>query len=82
MKNPLVAALLNFFLPGLGYLVAGTHKAFAVLWLVGVLGLTWVEFAVKEAAPDLYLPMFISVLIMNTAFAIDAFQAAKRNQVA
>ena len=47
-----------------------------------MLGLTWVEFAVKEAAPDLYLPMFISVLIMNTAFAIDAFQAAKRNQVA
>lgn len=77
MKNPIVAAIANFFLPGLGYLIIGAKRGLALLWLVGVIGLTYVEFGIQEPEPNLYRIMFASVLIMNTAFAVDAFQLAK-----
>ena len=35
------------------------------------------EFGIKEVAPEYYLPMFVSVLVMNTAFAIDAYKEGK-----
>jgi hypothetical protein len=64
-------------LPGAGYLVLGTKVGLAIAWLVGVIGLTYVEFGIKEVAPEYYLPMFVSVLVMNTAFAIDAYKEGK-----
>lgn len=73
--NPWIPTILNFFLPGLGYLVAGIKRPLAVLWLVGVIGLTYVEFGIREPEPTLYAIMFASVLIMNTAFAIDVYRA-------
>lgn len=75
--KPVIAAALNWFLPGAGYLLIGQKIALSLAWLVGVIGLTYVEFGIKEAAPEYYLPMFASVLVMNTAFAIDAFKLAK-----
>lgn len=77
MRKPLVAAIANFFLPGLGYLLLGTKQALAVLWLVGVIGLTWVEFGIQEPEPTLWTIMFVSVFVMNTAFAIDAYRTAR-----
>ena len=71
-----VATIANFFLPGLGYLIAGFKRALAVLWLVGVIGLTYVEFGIRESEPTLYAIMFASVLIMNLAFAIDVYRLA------
>lgn len=68
-----IATLANFFLPGAGYLVLGEKVPLALAWLLGVLGLTYVETAVQTAAPELYLPMFASVFVMNTAFAADAW---------
>ena len=73
MNKPVIASALNFFLPGAGYLVLGRKVLLAVAWLIGVIGLTYVEFGIKGAAPDYYLPMFVSVLVMNTAFAADAW---------
>jgi hypothetical protein len=52
----------------------GIKHGLAVLWLVGVIGLTYVEFG-SEPEPTLYAIMFVSVLIMNTAFAIDVYRA-------
>jgi hypothetical protein len=78
MRNPLVAALANFFLPGAGYLLTGTKRALGILWLAGVSGLTWVEFGIRESEPTLWAVMFISVLVMNTAFAIDVYRTAPR----
>jgi hypothetical protein len=75
MKNPYVIAAANFFLPGAGYLLAGIKRGLAVLWLVGVIGLTYVEFGIRGPEPTLYAIMFASVLIMNTAFAIDAYRS-------
>ncbi len=73
MTKRIAATTLNFFLPGAGYLVLGRKVLLAVAWLIGVIGLTYVEFGIKGAAPDYYLPMFVSVLVMNTAFAADAW---------
>jgi hypothetical protein len=77
MTRTWIATLLNFFFPGAGYLVLGEKLPLAIAWLVGIVGLTYVETSVKTAAPDLYLPMFASVFLMNTAFAVDAFRLGR-----
>lgn len=77
MNKAPIAAVANFFLPGLGYLIAGVKQGLAVLWLVGVIGLTYVEFGIQEPEPTLYKIMFASVLVMNLAFAIDVYRLAK-----
>ena len=77
MKREHWAAIANFFLPGAGYLIGGTKRALAVLWLIGVIGLTYVEFGIRESEPTLYAIMFASVLIINVAFAIDAYREVK-----
>ena len=77
MNKAWVAAAANFFFPGAGYLIAGVKRGLAVLWLVGVIGLTYVEFGIREPEPTLYTIMFASVLIMNVAFAVDVYQLAR-----
>lgn len=77
-RYPIVAAALNFFFPGAGYLYSGHRKLLALGWLVGAFGLTFVEFGIKGAAPTYYWPMFASVLVMNTSFAIDAWRETAR----
>ena len=72
-----VATIANFFLPGLGYLIAGVKQALAVLWLIGVIGLTVVEFNIRESEPTFYGIMFASVFIMNLAFAIDVYRISR-----
>lgn len=71
----LVCTMLNFFFPGAGYLLAGQKRLLALMWLVGVIGLTYVELSLKEPLPQLYWTMFASVFVMNTAFAIDVFKS-------
>ncbi len=77
MGRAIAATALNFFFPGAGYLLLGHKVPLAIAWLVGVIGLTYVEFGIQTAAPAYYLPMFVSVLIMNTAFAVDAWRVAR-----
>jgi len=79
-RYPIVAFLLNFFFPGAGYLYIGRRKLLALGWLLGAVGLTFVEFGIKGAAPAYYWPMFVSVLVMNTSFAIDAWSEAKKRR--
>lgn len=74
-----IATVANFFLPGLGYLIAGVKRGLAILWLVGVIGLTYVEFGIKESEPTLYGIMFASVLVINFAFAVDVYRVASRD---
>ena len=73
----MLAAILNFFLPGLGYLISKQRNPLGVLWLAGAIGLTVVEFGIRESEPTLYWLMFASVLVMNTAFAVDAYRGVK-----
>ncbi len=66
MTRTYLATALNFFFPGAGYLLLGHKVPLAIAWLVGVCGLTFVEFGIQVAAP--------SVFLMNVAFAVDAYQ--------
>ncbi len=85
MTKTWIATLLNFFFPGAGYLLLGHKVPLAIAWLVGVIGLTYVEqihtFAaggnLQATDSTAFGVMFVSVLVMNTAFAYDAFQVAK-----
>ena len=70
----------------LGILPLGTAVAAALVsgerpsigfWLVGVIGLTYVELSIQTAAPAYYGPMFASGFVMNTAFAADAFRVGR-----
>ncbi|MCB9780503.1 MAG: hypothetical protein H6742_18195 [Alphaproteobacteria bacterium] len=80
MAKTVIATLLNFFFPGAGYLLLGHKVPLAIAWLVGVIGLTYVELGIQTAAPAYYWPMFGSVFLMNIAFAVDAFQVGKLKQ--
>ncbi len=82
MSFPFAAALANFFFPGAGYLLAGTKRALAVLWLAGAVGLTWVEFGIRESEPTLWAIMFASVFAINTAFAVDVYRSTKAQRQA
>ncbi|MFQ5555518.1 MAG: hypothetical protein ACE5GC_09160 [Acidimicrobiia bacterium] len=75
--NRWIPTALNFFFPGLGYLVAGVKRELAVLWLAGVIGLTIVEFGIRESEPTLYWLMFGSVFVMNAAFAVDVYRSVE-----
>jgi hypothetical protein len=68
------AVVANFFFPGLGYMIAGFKQQIAWLWLIGVIGLTYVEFGIRDPEPGLYWVMFASVFIMNIAFSIDVYR--------
>ena len=71
-----LATISNFFFPGLGYLLVGPsprRRAIGAAWLVGMVGLTYVELSLESVAPALYWAMFASVFLFNTAFAIDTF---------
>ncbi len=80
MTRTLGATFLNFFFPGAGYLLLGHRVPLALMWLVAVIGLTYVELGIQTAAPSYYWPMFGSVLLMNTAFAIDAYRVGRAKQ--
>jgi len=73
VSKVVVATVLNFFFPGAGWLLLGERMLVAPLWLVGVIGLTWVELQVQTAAPGLYWPMFAAVFVMNTGFALETW---------
>ena len=75
----IIGTILNFFLPGAGYLVASPDpkkKLLGIPFLIGVIGLTYVELSIKPLDEQLYWIMFASVFIMNIAFAIDVFREA------
>jgi hypothetical protein len=78
-----LCTVLNFFLPGLGYLVGVPEKrVVGIFWLLGVIGLTAVEqgMGLQAALPQAFQVMFGSVLVMNLGFAIDTFLIFKRKE--
>lgn len=77
MKNPWIAALLNFFLMGAGTFYIGRRRALGVGLTLGALALTYVELSLQTAAPSLFPIMFAAVFVMNTLFALDGYQEAQ-----
>lgn len=68
-----IGTVANFFFPGLGYLIVGPKRALGLAWFLAMVGLTYVELSLETAAPALYWPMFASVFVFNTAFAVDTW---------
>ena len=77
MKKPWLAAVLNFFLMGLGTAYNGRRVPLGIALTVGALMLTYVEQNLQAIAPNLYWTMFGAVFLNNTFLAIDAFNEAK-----
>jgi hypothetical protein len=80
MKNPWVAAVLNFFFFGAGTLYVGHRKAAG--WALVTLGGTAVQILEIYQSPPLknweYWPwLFVGLLGVKVGLAIDAFQDAK-----
>ncbi len=77
MKNPIVAAVLNFFFMGPGTLYVGKRKALGAALTAGAIGLTYVELSIQDVNKTLWGIMFASVFLMNTFFALDGYREAK-----
>ena len=77
MKNPWIAAVLNFFFMGPGTFYNGRRKAVGIGLTIGALILTYVELNLRTAAPELYPLMFGAVFLVNTFLAIDGYREAQ-----
>ncbi len=84
-KKPWLAALLNFFFMGPGYLYNGRRSALGVGWTLAAIVLTIVEqgpvFAgganLQTTSPLAFGLMFVAVFVANTCFAVDGYREAK-----
>jgi hypothetical protein len=80
-KNPLVAAVLNFFLFGGGYLYLGKHTRLAWLLTLGGTAAQVVEIKVSplvdNAIPALWPFLIGGLVVMKIGLAMDAYQEAQ-----
>ncbi len=80
-----VAVVLNFFLPGLGYIIAVPEQRIAgIFWLLGALGLTAVEqgMGLQQALPNAFNVMFATVFVMNIGHVINTLMYFKKKEAA
>lgn len=78
-----IATVLNFFLPGLGYLIAVPEQRVAgVFWLAGAIGLTVVEqfMGLEQTMPSAFKVMFATVFVMNLGHALNTLQYFKQKE--
>ena len=84
-KSPWLAATLNWFLPGTGYMYNGQKPLYSTVpMLAGALALTYVENfhefddgkTLLEHDKQAFGILFGAVLVINTGLAIDAYQEA------
>ena len=87
MKKPIVAGIVNFFLPGLGYLMIGRRVTFGWLVLISTIALWVYSFAYPMSLPPFELLSgseallsFIATFFLGYAFAYDAYQEAKHKR--
>lgn len=85
-KNPWIAALLNFFFMGAGYVYNGEDVPLGLALTASSIGLTYVELGLQNAAFATtgtntdklnWGLMFGSVFLANTFLAMDAYQQAE-----
>jgi len=85
MKKPLISAVLNFFLMGLGYIYNGKRMLLGALLTIAAIGLTYIEQIhsfeggknLQETDSTAFMVLFACVFIANTGLALDAMQEAK-----
>lgn len=74
-RRPLIAAVLNGVLPGLGYLYLDKRKLFAVLVLIGHVLFWAVDFGGFPGSNGDFVE--IGNLLIRIGFIVDAYQLAK-----
>jgi hypothetical protein len=82
-KNPALAAGLNFFLLGLGYVYVGKRRLFG--WLIFASYVISVIIPVERTTPDALADnpwLALSGLLIMIAFAWDAWQEARKTHLA
>ena len=77
MKKPWIAALLNFFLMGLGTFYVGRRKIFGIALTLCSVFLTSIELSLKDIDQDMYMSMFATIFLMNIFLALDGYNEAK-----
>ena len=77
MKNPWIAAVLNFFLMGLGTFYVGKRKVLGLGLTIAAILLTCVELQLQAAANPEFPFLFGTVFFMNVFFAYDGYLEAK-----
>ena len=75
-KSPILAAVLNFLFPGVGYLYVGRRVTFAVLLFIGYLFGIFAFFIEEFRFGGLEL---VSSTVVAIAFAIDAWSEASNH---
>ena len=65
-KNPIIAAVLNFFLMGAGYVYNGKRVQLGIALTIAAVALTYVEFGIKPLDTQLYWIMFGAIFLANT----------------
>ena len=75
-RNPLISGILNFILPGAGYLYIGKRKTFAYLILCGLIISMADMFYYNWLPPDTFSG-WISTLVILFAFGYDAYEQTK-----
>jgi len=75
IKKPLVAAILNFVIPGLGYLYVGKRKNFGVLLIIATILSIILTATIEWSLQDtLSLP---GTIVAMFAFAYDGYKTAE-----
>ena len=77
IKKAWLAALLNFFFVGAGYLYNGKRMPLGAGLTIAGIGLTYVEFGIQPLNMTLYFIMFASVFLANSFLARDAYKEAQ-----
>lgn len=77
LKTPGAVAVMNFFLPGLGYLMLGIKTVFAWLLIIStVFGYYW-YFTDPSASSSTNFAFIAGASLLSLAFAFDGYQEAK-----
>ena len=79
-KNPWIAAILNFFFMGAGYIYNMKRTALGIGFTAAAMALTYVELQLQTTNPALYKVMFAAVFLANICFAIDGYKEAQTVQ--
>jgi hypothetical protein len=79
-KNPWIAAVLNFFFFGAGYIYNGKRTGYGLVLLLGLIAIRYGEISIylSDKVPTLWLILFIGLVTVQLGLAYDGYQEAKQ----
>lgn len=79
MKNPWIAAILNLFLFGGGYLYNGKRKSLGMALILAWIIIRWGEISIylTGLVTTKWLILFTGLVVLMFSLAIDAYREAK-----